>query len=591
MPTSWWPTDVAVLPGGSLAITASMRGVSSGADPVQYTVGNGNPERGPMFGGVQLVPPPSAADLAAGDAAVAANDAVGGLTGAPAVACPNGENDFPLPPTNTQGPSKQIDHVFFVVRENKTFDGIFGDFPDVNGDPSLTMKAATADMDRLWLDFRDAARQFAISDNYYTSAEVSVQGHVWTAFGRTFDFDERAWSLTGYGGRQLYHTIATQPQGVVDWGRPAEGSVFDWMAANDVPYDAFTEALALVSAPAVGDHDPIHLDLPGGPTQANITYPDVERACYEIAHARVACDLGSFVYLLLVNDHTSSVAPDVPSPEAMVAVNDEATGMLLDGIAHSPLWKSSLVIVTEDDPADGGDHVESHRTPVLFASPWVKHGYVSKQHIDVSSIHKILAHVFGLPYPNDVVANAALPIDLFASTPDYTPFVYQPRRWPLSCGTTPTLAEKRLQSSWGRIGDVDEQPGLDAQVFRYMRGQPGDGRHARDAGADRRVDAASGAQARGWRWRWRLGETFEPSFDQAPRHRLRSRRHPPRLAARHRGGVQPRAREPRATAARRGARGDVRRQRRPLPRRARVRAGDRRPRRGPARARVRRVLR
>ena len=357
-----------------------------------------------------------------------------------------------------------------MVRENKTFDALFGDLQGANGDPSLTMKASSSDMDSLWLDFRDAARKFAISDDYYTSAEVSVQGHVWTVFGRTFDFDERAWFLTGYGGRTSYHTVASQPQGVIDVGRPAEGSVFDWMAANQVPYDAFTEALALISAPPVGTHNPIHFDLPGGPTQANITYPDLERACYEAAHVRVFCDLGNFVYLLLPNDHTSSVDPTVPSPEAMVAVNDEATGMLIDAIAHSPWWKSSLVIVTEDDPADGGDHVENHRTPVLFVSPWVKRGYVSKTHIDVSSLHKIFAHVFGIPYPNAIVANAALPLDLFSSTPDYTPFTYTPRKWPLSCGTEPKLAEKMLKDSWGDTDDVDEQPGLGAQVWRHMRG-------------------------------------------------------------------------------------------------------------------------
>jgi hypothetical protein len=132
------------------------------------------------------------------------------------------------------------------------------------------------------------------------------------------------------------------------------------------------------------------------------------------------------------------------------------------------------VIVTEDDPSDGGDHVENHRTPVLFVSPWVKHGYVSKQHIDVSSLHKVFAHVFGIPYPNEIVANASLPLDLFTSTPDYTPFTRQPRQWPLSCGMQPslTLPEKTLSASWGDVDDVDEQPGLGDQVWREMRGLP-----------------------------------------------------------------------------------------------------------------------
>jgi hypothetical protein len=128
--------------------------------------------------------------------------------------------------------------------------------------------------------------------------------------------------------------------------------------------------------------------------------------------------------------------------------------------------------VTEDDPADGGDHVENHRTPVLFVSPWVKRGYVSKQHIDVSSLHKLFAHVFGIPYPSQIVANASLPLDLFTSTPDYTPYTYHSREWPLSCGVQPTQVEQLLQESWGEVTDVDEQPGLGGQVWRAMRGAP-----------------------------------------------------------------------------------------------------------------------
>src|SRR4029077_10383672 len=114
---------------------------------VQYPVASGNPTRGPMFGSVQIVPAPSDADLAKGATDAAALDDVAHLAGAPTVTCPGGENDFPLPPTNTEGPSKQIDHVFFVVRENKTFDGLLGDFPGANGAPGLTMKKSSADMD------------------------------------------------------------------------------------------------------------------------------------------------------------------------------------------------------------------------------------------------------------------------------------------------------------------------------------------------------------------------------------------------------------------------------------------------------------
>ena len=106
-----------------------MRGHSNGAFDTPFPPATGDPMAG-VAGGIQLVPFPTASMLATGAQAVATNNAVSALSGEPTVTCPNGENDFPLPPTNDQGPSKQISHVIFIVRENKTFDTILGDFPE-----------------------------------------------------------------------------------------------------------------------------------------------------------------------------------------------------------------------------------------------------------------------------------------------------------------------------------------------------------------------------------------------------------------------------------------------------------------------------
>jgi hypothetical protein len=462
IPTSWWPSSVAVRADGSLAIT-SMRGHSNGALDTHFPPANGDNMNG-VRGGIQLVPLPSAGDLTAGASAVAANDAVGALPGTPAVTCPNGENDFPLPPTNDQGPSKQITHVIYVVRENKTFDSVLGDLSTVNGSAALAAKASPADMDRLWSNFRAMVRAFATDDNEYTDAEISNQGHTWTTYGRETDWDERTWQMNGYS-RNIWGS-PVQPQGTEDIGQPIEGSMFDWLTAEGVTFALMGEGEGL---PQNGGSGMVDLSYPGGFVQ-NLAYPDVEKACYAAGRARVVCDLPPFVYMTLPNDHTLGVSASQASPELMIASNDEATGMLVDAISHSPSWPSSLVIVTEDDPSDGGDHVDHHRTPVLFASPWIKRGYVSKQHIDVSSIHKLVAHVYGIAYPNTLVANAALPLDLFTSTPDYTPYTYAPRVWPATCGTKPTKAEQRLHDSWD-LSRWDDQPGLDAQVMRYLRGK------------------------------------------------------------------------------------------------------------------------
>jgi hypothetical protein len=141
--------------------------------------------------------------------------------------------------------------------------------------------------------------------------------------------------------------------------------------------------------------------------------------------------------------------------------------MLLDGISHSPMWATSLVIVVEDDPSTGLDHVDMHRSIALFASPWVKHGYVSHAHYDIASLHKVLAHVFGKPYRNREIADAALPLDMFTSTPDYTPFDYVPRTYgDLSCNPMGTMAAKRAEE-WD-FSEPDEQPGLGEQIREYL---------------------------------------------------------------------------------------------------------------------------
>ena len=193
---------------------------------------------------------------------------------------------------------------------------------------------------------------------------------------------------------------------------------------------------------------------------------------------RVVCDLGNFIYMTLPNDHTIGVCSSNPTPETMCAVNDEATGMMLDAISHSPLWKSSLVFITEDDPSQGGEHVDSHRTPFVIVSPWVKRGYVSQTHIDVASICTRSSRTSSAsPTRTPGRRRDACRFDMFTSTPDYTPFTYTPRTWPLACGASGpggkavAPAEEELTSIWD-FSHEDQQPGLAAQVVRAMRGQP-----------------------------------------------------------------------------------------------------------------------
>ncbi len=397
--------------------------------------------------------------LVAGEQLTQHNVDIQSHAGYPSVSCPPGVDDFPVPSTNEQGPSKLVDHVIFVVRENKTFDGVFGDMSGVEGEPKYTLKQDAADMDRIWQNFRELAREFTNADNSYTEADASIQGHAWTVFGRTTDYCERNW---GTHARNLLGC------GVTDVSRPDEGSLFDWLGEHSVVYQILGEIVGNPKKLPPGT-SPIDAKYPGGPFQS-IGYPDNEKACYIAGRVRVLCNLGTFSYVTLPNDHTQGLDPSVPIPEVMLAVNDEATGMLVDAVSHSPIWQSTLIVITEDDPQQGGDHVDYHRVPTVFVSPWVKRGYVSKTHMSISGIHKIFAHVLGIPYPNLEVKNAALPYDVFTSTPDFTPYTYEPRQQPLACGDGATGAEQELTRSW-QYDRADNQPGLDAQVMRWLSGK------------------------------------------------------------------------------------------------------------------------
>jgi DNA-binding beta-propeller fold protein YncE len=457
LPTSWWPSGVVVEPDGSLVVV-NLRGHPIGPLEQQFEIGSGDGHPR-MRGSVERIPAPTPADLAAGEKEVASDTAVGARPGFPTVDCPAGAMDFPVPKDNTSGPSKIIQHVFFIVRENKTFDSLLGDLPGADGEPKYMMKPVTAEADQIWFNFRSLARAFTASDNFYNLAVQSTQGHQWTTYGRATDFCERTWSA--------------DPRpiplcGVTDVGRPEPGSLFEWLQNNKVQYDLLGEIVGNpVKLPA--DFNPIDVKYPGGPFQ-NITYDDDEKSCYASARVRVACDIRSFVYMTLPNDHTVGVSPSNPTPETMCTINDEATGMFVDALSHSPMWASSLVIITEDDPQQGGEHVDYHRTPIVFVSPWVKRKFVSKTHIDVASIHKLFAHIYGIPYPHLIAESAGVPFDIFTSTPDYTPFTYKPHTYPIACGAQATHAEKRLTDSWD-FRDADSQPGLGAQVERWMRGQ------------------------------------------------------------------------------------------------------------------------
>ncbi|MBI5533045.1 MAG: beta-propeller fold lactonase family protein [Deltaproteobacteria bacterium] len=454
LPTLWWPTDVVVAgptePNPGSLVIISGKGVGGG--PVTDDNGPGIGRQ--MHGGVQYLPFPDASMLATQTAVFEETRSVQKLAGNSEVTCPGADYDFPIPKTNTEGPSKQIDHIIYIVRENKTYDAVMGDIAGADGDPNLVL--IPGKMEEAFGNTRQIAKSFSHGDNFYHDAEQSIQGHYWTVFGRTSDYTERTWLSTWGRGTRAEGSFPFQ--GVIDATWPMEGGIFSWLKANNISFDNMGENLNLIS------RDKSYGQL--GIVDPGKTRPDTQDACYVAGRARVLCDLKTFTYTWLVNDHTLGGEPGKPNPGLMISVNDEATGMIVDALSHSPLWKSSLVVVIEDDPQTGRDHVDTHRSIMVMASPWVRRGYVSHGHYDPASLHKLFSHILGLPYNNDMVANAAVPFDLFTSTPDYTPFTYKPRTWTdMSCNPTSGATAVEAQAWHWDWDEVDDQPGLSEQIW------------------------------------------------------------------------------------------------------------------------------
>jgi len=447
--TEWWPTAVSLRGDGALVVVNG-KGLGTGANPIPFKPSEGN-ITSLAKGSVQLV---TSAELAASTKnGVDALTDLGKLEGASKVECGGAPYDFPVPSTNTEGPSKVIKKVVFAIKENKTFDAVFGDVPGVEGDPKLVM--APGQMEVLFGNERKIAKEFTNFDNYYTSAEQSVQGHIWTAYGRITEFSERNWLLAWGRGLRL-------PTMGISQGKPVEGSLFDWFVRENVDYDNMGE---LTGASDLKKP-------PSDPRYPGVFYamglPDSVKACYIAARSNVLCDLKPFTYAVMPNDHTSGGSAGQPTVESYIAVGDEGTGMLVEALSKSRDWAQTLVVITMDDPQDGGDHVDAHRTPLMFAGPWVKRGYVSKGHYDTTSLHKLFAHIFGIKYPNEIVARAALPLDAFTSTPDYTAFDHAKRTVKLGCNAKGTPASTTAAMSKWDFSIPDQAPGIGRQVWEIL---------------------------------------------------------------------------------------------------------------------------
>jgi hypothetical protein len=330
----------------------------------------------------------------------------------------------------------RIKHVIYIIKENRTYDQIFGDLnedgkPVGNGDRSLTMfgEAITPNLHKL-------ALQFGVLDNFFDSGEVSGDGHVWSTAAIGTDYLEKTWQQAYRGGQRTYDYEGMVAEGypllqkIPDVNEPASGYLWGNLAAHGKTYYHFAEFIsttfcneAKTANPrqgpmlegrncvrkAIAPGEALPAEWGGGVSKwpwpipliatniatkpelvahfaeespdFNLLVPDQVRVEIFLRHLKgwVADKeqgkdtMPNFVMLRLPNDHTAGTRPGGPTPKSSVADNDLAVGRAVEAISHSPFWDDTAFFILEDDAQDGGDHVDAHRSLAVVVSKYAPH--------------------------------------------------------------------------------------------------------------------------------------------------------------------------------------------------------------------------
>jgi DNA-binding beta-propeller fold protein YncE len=293
------------------------------------------------------------------------------------------------------GDPSPIKHCVYIIKENRTYDQVFGDVREGNGDPALCLfpQKVTPNHHKL-------AREFVLLDNFYCDGEVSADGHEWSMAAYATDFVEKSWPLAyrpgnlkklGYPAEGNYEVAASA--GGYIWDRCAEAglsyrSYGEFVQNGKTEKDpAFTKVKGLE-----GHFDPQFRGF-------DLEYPDQKRAdrfLEELARFEREGKMPRFIVLRLPNDHTSGTKFGLPTPTAAVADNDLALGRVVEGIGASKFWKDTAIFVVEDDAQNGPDHVDAHRTVALVISPYTKRGHVDSTLYSTSSMLRTMELILGL---------------------------------------------------------------------------------------------------------------------------------------------------------------------------------------------------
>src|ERR1022692_4019080 len=462
LPAGWFPTRTAVRDGVVYAVNAKDHGTGPNHEPAAHESSfQGTIRRGSL----SVFPLPRAEEIAGLTARVMENN--GFVPARRAATLPAG-----------------IRHVVLIVKENRTYDEVFGDIAQSSNGPVNGLAAlarfglgATVAPDRrtpgpssagglaagratlsnvdVTPNHHELAARFAFSDNFYADSEVSVDGHHWLVGSYPNAWTESS-LMASYGGAKEFRFPTKAPGRLLYAGsnssvHPEEqleaGTIWHHLERNRISFRNYGEGFELAGVEEgpgekptgaryvtnVPMPDPLYRNTAHDYPQFNMNIPDQFRAAQFIAEVERKYAKGDepfpqFVFIHLPQDHMTRPRPadGYPYSASYVADNDYALGRIVEYLSHTPWWRDMAIFVTEDDAQGGVDHVDSHRTVLMAVSPYARRNYVSHRNSSFPGLLKTVFKMLGLPSLNLFDAAASDLGDCFGGEPDFRPYEVLP---------------------------------------------------------------------------------------------------------------------------------------------------------------------
>jgi YVTN family beta-propeller protein len=473
IPTGWYPTAVAITPDGKQLLVGVGKGNGTAPNPIDKDI---KPESGKrrypyigtlLSGALSIVPVPDDKELAAYTAQVYRN-------------CPYSDRLLEAVPASYKtaiptkvGDPSPIKHVIYIIKENRTYDQVFGDVKEGNGDPSLVMFG-----EEVTPNHHKLAREFVLLDNLYCNGHVSRDGHPWSTMAYHTDYVARDWALT-YSSRK---GVDDDEEG--NLSKAPSGYLWDACARKGISYRSYGEYGRRVSEPdgkfridgavpgLVGHMCPDY-GIEKKPVAGTARDTDrVETFLREFHRFEKDGNLPRFIVMSLGEDHTSGTKPGAFTPQACVASNDVALGRLIDAVSHSKYWPETAIFVIEDDPQNGPDHVDAHRTVGLVVSPYTKRRVVDSTQYSTVSMIRSIELILGLAPLSQYDAAARPMFNSFTDQADLAPYQQVPARIDLTAtnGKNAYGAARSARMDFSEYDRIDDFE-LNEILWRAIKGE------------------------------------------------------------------------------------------------------------------------